>query len=513
MASVYGGLPVPAATGSYSHAVCRSAELLSCAKTAVKIAQSRHAKQEQVQQQQQENGATGSASEQQQWFSHLNPADLELHNPALWQRHPSSEVLEDGLTLLRTMESELKHLEGLVRRRGHTNDPTQEISAAVLALEQDAAELTGIVQTMVPVEHRGGGNHNSQRQRHWKAVQQWFQSIAQRHAAKLKEILAVRGTVLAEQARRRQRFQTTTTTNGNTNKATTTAQSAAVNALFARPPPKPKAVVLPPSPPGVFTFPAAPHSAVETPEEQTPMQQQLPSSHPAAAAAAQGPPLAPLATAPTAVTNGGVHSAPPTAAASNPFAAYNNHHHRPPPAATTVPTVRSGGYSYYSSSGAGGGGYGGVQAAGYGGSASNTSYYTGHHHQHAVTDTGTGIRQRRSDNTSTNTTAGAAQQHQQLAMRQQERQTASRVNEAKQAEKSLAALGTVFGKMSTLIAQQSETLEKVEDDVEAACLDVAAGHAEITTLYSIKKGNRMLILKVFGLLIFLIVFMRFYAKR
>jgi uncharacterized protein with ParB-like and HNH nuclease domain len=48
--------------------------------------------------------------------------------------------------------------------------------------------------------------------------------------------------------------------------------------------------------------------------------------------------------------------------------------------------------------------------------------------------------------------------------------------------------------------------------VEAALVDVAAGQQEITTLYSIKKGNRALIIKTFALLIFFIVFMRFYAK-
>jgi syntaxin 5 len=73
-------------------------------------------------------------------------------------------------------------------------------------------------------------------------------------------------------------------------------------------------------------------------------------------------------------------------------------------------------------------------------------------------------------------------------------------------------LGTLFGKMSTLLSQQAEVVDKVEDDVEAAMVDVAAGHDEITTLYSIKKGNRALIIKVFAILIFFIIFMRIYKK-
>ena len=63
-----------------------------------------------------------------------------------------------------------------------------------------------------------------------------------------------------------------------------------------------------------------------------------------------------------------------------------------------------------------------------------------------------------------------------------------------------------------MISQQSETIDKVEDDVEAAFMDVSAGQEEITVLYSIKKGNRALIIKTFAMLIFLIIFMRFYAR-
>jgi syntaxin 5 len=98
----------------------------------------------------------------------------------------------------------------------------------------------------------------------------------------------------------------------------------------------------------------------------------------------------------------------------------------------------------------------------------------------------------------------------QLQEQQQRRDTRNRLQHARQAESTLAELGTLFGKMSSLISQQGEVLEKVEDDVEAALLDVSAGESEIQTLYTIKKGNRGLILKVFGILIFLIIFMRFY---
>jgi syntaxin 5 len=86
------------------------------------------------------------------------------------------------------------------------------------------------------------------------------------------------------------------------------------------------------------------------------------------------------------------------------------------------------------------------------------------------------------------------------------------LDEARQAETALGELGTLFGKMSSLIVEQGETLEKIEDDVEAAHADVMAGQDEIAKLYSIKKGNRPLIIKTFAILIFLIIFMRGYKN-
>ena len=50
----------------------------------------------------------------------------------------------------------------------------------------------------------------------------------------------------------------------------------------------------------------------------------------------------------------------------------------------------------------------------------------------------------------------------------------------------------------------------IEDDVEAAGLDIDAGHNELVKVYGMTKGNRGLILKVFGILIFLIIFMKLY---
>ena len=99
-----------------------------------------------------------------------------------------------------------------------------------------------------------------------------------------------------------------------------------------------------------------------------------------------------------------------------------------------------------------------------------------------------------------------------LAQEQIQQTSTERLHEARQAERSLAELGTVFNKFSTIVTTQSEQIQVIEDDVEAAHDYVEAGQNEITILYEIRKGNRPLILKTFLLLNFLIVFMKLYAR-
>jgi hypothetical protein len=436
----------------YSHAVCRSAEFLSCVKTAVRIAQSRV----------QHNISNGKLSQGSDWITNVNPSDLELYNPNKQKLHsPLNDILQDGLEIMRAMESELRRLNELVRRRGHSNDPTIEISTSVAAIEKDAAELTLIVLSMV---QRGsiGQHQNQQRQRHIKAIQEWFQTMIQQYTAQLKEILSVRASVLSDQARRRGMFQPS---NNKTSNAAITSLSSkdaysnigavvtseAQNALFAPLPQRSK-----------------PHYTA------THLQQQ---HHP--------------------IAEGSIHQQP------NIFE--NN------PTSTLLSYGNTNAAMYT------GGGYGG------------SNYYTGTNHNGVGNDMSTtesGMRRRKQQPSSTTTTiyagdtisdsngnTGTSQQQQFAVQQQLDLQTTARLKEARQAEQSLAALGTIFGKMSTLIVQQSETLNKIEDDVEAANVDVNAGHNEITTLYSIKKGNRLLIIKVYSLLIFLIVFMRFYARK
>ena len=90
------------------------------------------------------------------------------------------------------------------------------------------------------------------------------------------------------------------------------------------------------------------------------------------------------------------------------------------------------------------------------------------------------------------------------------RDTKSRLESARRVEKAVAELGTMFGKMATLVQQQSETIGRIEDDTEVSLLDVQSGNAEIQKVKEITQGNRALIIKIFVILIGLIVFFKLY---
>ena len=364
-------------TLSTSHAVSRSSELLSCAKTALKIA----------------NTNNNSAD------ARMSPNELHLHSFTDAHDTHVQALLEDGLTLLRQMKQSLEMLSSLVKRRGHTNDPTEEISFALSQWEEAAKELSHVQVIPIPLR-------NKQQARHYEFVNAWLQAVAAQQASSLKEILKVRGAVLQEQAQRRKLLTSTKHTSRNTSNQNNTAIHSPL-------------------------FYATTMNTQNGPARQSSLRP----------------------------TNGTTH--PPSSAPSSFYGGY--------------------GASYGSS------GYGG---------ASQSMHNTG-------------MRQRKGT-THDNTTTQDATVQMQIQERQERRATKSRLESAKQAKSTLAELGTLFGKMSTLIVSQGEVLEKVEDDVEAAYGDVSAGEQEIQTLYSIKKGNRGLIVKVFLILIFFIIFMRLY---
>ncbi|KAG7349102.1 hypothetical protein IV203_011699 [Nitzschia inconspicua] len=426
------------------HAVSRSNELLSCAKTSWKISQ-------QAQSSSDINSPTVAPS----------PPNFRLASPSD-SPPPNLILLEDGLTLLRSMQYGLKQLQLLVRRRGHTNDPTQEIATLTKQLEQDTQELTEFCTSLLQKRRR-----SPQERKHWEYVVQWFQQVAARYSEQLQECLKLRGEILTEQAQQRRKL---TAANGKSHNANRKPPShlrgtAAATPLFDSP---------------LFHDPSPPKKATTTSRGSQ--------------YNGNGGGLVAAAAAPPAYTNG--HNAGGVKPTPNGYGG-----------GVTTPTAT---------------GYNGTTGYGYNGSQNNY-YYNNNINTAPTSNVAMGVRQRRGGSTNMsnmNSTVPFQEQeeeeqkvHSQIQIRQNKRETQKRLNEARQAETMLGELGQMFGKMTTLISQQGETLEKIEDDVECALVDVTAGQEELTKLYGIKKGNRPLIIKTFAILNFLIIFMRAYYKK
>ena len=65
-------------------------------------------------------------------------------------------------------------------------------------------------------------------------------------------------------------------------------------------------------------------------------------------------------------------------------------------------------------------------------------------------------------------------------------------------------MGQLFSNLATLVMEQSESIARIEDDVEDGLQNVTEAHKSMLSFNEITKGNRGMITKVFGLLILFI---------
>lgn len=100
---------------------------------------------------------------------------------------------------------------------------------------------------------------------------------------------------------------------------------------------------------------------------------------------------------------------------------------------------------------------------------------------------------------------------QQQVQREPQRDTASRLKDARAIEKAIVELGQTFSKMAGLVAAQGEVVMRIDDDMEMALEDVRKGHTEMENYLRIVRGNRAVIIKVFVVLIvFILLFVRYF---
>ena len=83
-------------------------------------------------------------------------------------------------------------------------------------------------------------------------------------------------------------------------------------------------------------------------------------------------------------------------------------------------------------------------------------------------------------------------------------------------EAHMTELGSIFELLSTMITEQGEMIDRLDDNLDAAEVNVNMGYQEIVkygqNVYEMDKdlmssfSNRSLIMKLFGVLIFFIIF-------
>ena len=59
--------------------------------------------------------------------------------------------------------------------------------------------------------------------------------------------------------------------------------------------------------------------------------------------------------------------------------------------------------------------------------------------------------------------------------------------------------------MSSLVAEQGETVARIDADVEETVANVEAGNTELATLLQSVSGNRRIVLTVLGVVAFVVV--------
>lgn len=66
-------------------------------------------------------------------------------------------------------------------------------------------------------------------------------------------------------------------------------------------------------------------------------------------------------------------------------------------------------------------------------------------------------------------------------------------------------MGELFSRMASLVMSQSEKIANIEDDIESGLDNTMEAQRHIETTYELTKGNRGIILKIFGLLVLFIL--------
>lgn len=77
----------------------------------------------------------------------------------------------------------------------------------------------------------------------------------------------------------------------------------------------------------------------------------------------------------------------------------------------------------------------------------------------------------------------------------------SRSTAIEQIESTIAELGQIFSQLATMVAEQRETVQRIDADTIDIASNVSGAQRELLKYYASISSNRWLMLKVFGVLI------------
>lgn len=106
--------------------------------------------------------------------------------------------------------------------------------------------------------------------------------------------------------------------------------------------------------------------------------------------------------------------------------------------------------------------------------------------------------------------ARRAQQSQLQLVDQQESYVSARAEAMDDIQSSIVELGSIFRQLASLVQEQGETVQRIDQRVDETALNIDAAHTELLKYFQNISKNRWLFVKVFGVLIvFFIVFVVF----
>lgn len=82
----------------------------------------------------------------------------------------------------------------------------------------------------------------------------------------------------------------------------------------------------------------------------------------------------------------------------------------------------------------------------------------------------------------------------------------SRAEAVQNVQRTIGELAQMFSKMAVLVTAQEEMIQRIDDDVDQANLNLQQGQEHLLKFYQYVSSNRSLIIKVFLILIFFVIF-------